>query len=512
MGEAALIQSLRDAQAYPHDCGEIQLIETHISWVLLTGIYAYKVKKPVEFGFLDFHTLAKRHYNCTEEFRCNTAFAPEIYCGVEAIVRDEAGKIKVGGIGDIVEYAVKMRQFDHHMQLDILLDKGQLKCPMIRAFARDLAKVYSRAPRLSGEATFEIREMILEPVLENLKTLERAQASKKYHASLGELRTWSIDTYDSLSSLLAERVRDHWIRERHGDLHLSNLVLTENGVRAFDCIEFSQRLRQIDAINDIAFLFMDCAVRKRSDLAYAFVDAYLDATGDYAGSRLLRFYSVYRSLVRAKVAVLKLDQTFDPSAAERVAAHIEWAAHAADRPTGGLTLMCGISGSGKSWIAQRLASSLGAIRIRSDIVRRQLDALDVNTSLGSGIDRGLYSATNKEAVYKRLAHLSTELFASGENVIVDATLLTRSDRAAFRAIAQARNRPCNVVLCEAHPDILKQRVTQRLDAKVDPSEATPAVIDRQLEIYESPLYEEQVVYVRTDEDVDIAKISADLLR
>ncbi|MFT4564763.1 MAG: aminoglycoside phosphotransferase family enzyme [Gammaproteobacteria bacterium] len=392
----------------------------------MTGGFAYKLKKPVGFGFLDFSTLEKRHYYCDEECRCNAFFAPEIYCGVVAVTIDENDRIEVGGSGEIIEYAVKMRQFDDSKQLDHLLERDQLSGKMLRIFATDLASIYRSLPKLANGSIAGSADRVFARTCENFDTLENTLSAQTYTATLNGLKKWSVESYKRLSLHFDERACDGWIRERHGDLHLSNLIQTEQGIRAFDCIEFSVELRCIDAIDDIAFLFMDCAVRGPADLAYDFIDSYLETTGDYSGVCLLRYYAVYRSLVRAKVASLQLSQASNLDASAR---HIEWANTTATSSTGRITVMCGPSGSGKSWLAERLVPHLRAIRLRSDIVRKQLAGLESTQASASDLDGGIYTTASSEAVYSRLLELTDALITSGENVIVDATFLSGQWRA-----------------------------------------------------------------------------------
>ncbi len=509
MGQA-LVDALRKPDAYPHPCDEIRLFETHISWVFLTGEFAYKVKKPVDFGFLDFSTLPKRRFYCEEECRCNSNFAPELYCGVVCISVDPGGRFHVGDDSDVVEFAVKMRQFDDANQLDHLLERNQLDAQMLRRFATDIAAVYHDLPALTDDVAVNQRDRIIHPLCENFRTLVASPSTQDYRATIDRLRTWSVDTYEQLQAGFIDRARDGWIRERHGDLHLSNLVLTDDGIRAFDCIEFSADLRRIDAISDIAFLFMDCAVRDRQDLAYAFVDGYLEATGDYSGAQLLRFYAVYRSLVRAKVAALQLNQSFDEDATARLDKHIKWASNIVEQGVGTITLMCGVSGSGKSWLAAQLVAELPGIRIRSDIVRRQLAGLDRTQCSGSKLSGGIYKPEISKTVYARLLELTEELVTAGENVIVDATFLSRTDRAAFESLAAMHDSRCCVVLCEAPPDVLRQRVIQRLTDGDDPSEATTAVVENQFNKFEEPGPGERTIHVGTAREVDIPAIAARL--
>ena len=505
-----IVDALHEPRAYPHECTNIRLVETHISWVFLTGEFAYKLKKPVDFGFLDFSTLTKRRYFCEEECRCNSIFAPEIYCGVVPISLDADGHYHVGGGSNVVEYAVKMRQFDDNNQLDHLLERGQLDGQMLRQFAKDIAGIYRDLPKIVDDPNASREDRILHPLCENFRSLLGVQAAQDHAATLAQLRRWSIEMYEQLRDVFSERVREGWIRERHGDLHLSNLVLTANGIRAFDCIEFSNELRQIDAVADIAFLFMDCAVRGRDDLAYTFVDGYLDATGDYSGARLLRFYAIYRSLVRAKVAALQLAQSFDDGVAKRLDRHIAWAHKTVNSPPGQIILMCGPSGSGKSWLAERLVPYLPGIRIRSDIVRRQLAGLDRTQASGSDLDSGIYKPAIGKAVYARLLELTADLIRVGENVLVDAAFLSSANRATFQSFAREQGCECFVVLCAAPSDVLRRRITERLASGDDPSEATLAVLDRQLESFDQPGTDEQTIRVCTDHEIDVQQIVAQL--
>jgi aminoglycoside phosphotransferase family enzyme/predicted kinase len=506
-----LVTALCDRLAYPHPCRDIRLVETHISWVFLTGEFAYKLKKPVNFGFLDFSTLQKRRYFCEEECRCNSTFAPDLYLGVVAIGLDANRQYRVGSDADAIEYAVKMRQFDDSYQLDRMLDRDTLTAPMLRQFANDLAAIYQTLAPLSDSSSLGCADQILAPVIDNFDALDGLSASRLYAKNLARLRQWSMTMHEHLSDLLDERAREGAIRERHGDLHLSNLVQTDAGILAFDCIEFSPPLRKIDAINDIAFLFMDCAVRNRQDLAYSFIDSYLESSGDYPGIRLLRFYAVYRSMVRAKVAALRLEQTPDSDAAQRLKQHINWADETISAATGQVVLMCGPSGSGKSWLAKRLAPHLPAIRIRSDIVRREFAGLDRTESSSSDLDSGIYTPTMSENVYMRLLALTRGLIDSGETVIVDATFLSAKHRATFQTWAETSRCRCVVVQCEAPRDCLEQRVVDRLGARTDPSEATLEVLDQQLQGFEPPEDGEHTIRVRTDNEVDVAQLARQIL-
>ena len=501
MAEPGFVAALRDPRAFPHPCSHVRLIETHISWVFLTGEYAYKLKKTLDLGFFDFGTLEKRRHYCEEECRCNSAFAPELYLGVVAVRLAHDDRYHIGGAGRVVEYAVKMRQFDDRKQLDRVLERNALTPAMLKRFARSLAAIYAAlppVPRYTGSAG---ADRILAPMLENFLVLEGVAQARPYAPGLTRVRDWTAAMHERLRARFEERAVAGCIRERHGDLHLSNLVDTDEGIRAFDCVEFNPELRMIDAISDIAFLFMDCSVRGRQDLAYSFLDSYLEATADYPGACLLRFYAVYRSMVRAKVAALRLGQAFDQPTQRRLERHITWAGRTISAVAPTVVLMCGPSGSGKSWLAERLASLLPGIRIRSDIVRRE-------RAPGSPPGKGTYTTAATEAVYTRLLALMRELADVGEAVIVDATFLSAAKRAEFQGSAAAGGYECVVVQCEAPVHCLERRIAQRLASKADPSEATSEVLHRQLEFFEPPRLDERTIRVETDREIDLADLVA----
>jgi aminoglycoside phosphotransferase family enzyme/predicted kinase len=461
------------------------LIETHISWVLLTGEYAYKIKKPVDFGFLDFSTLQRRRHFCQEELRLNRRFAEMLYVDVVAITRDR-GAARIGGDGEVIEYAVRMRQFPSEMQLDRLLASGQMLSDELAQFGEELARVHAALPQCDASSAFGTAAAVLAPVRENFAQIRQSRFAAISKDVVGELEAWSERAHAALAAVFEQRRRDGYVRECHGDLHLSNLVRLGDATRAFDCIEFSESLRWIDVISDAAFLVMDCAVRARSDLAFTFLDAYLERTGDYQGGALLGFYLVYRSMVRAKVAALQAQRTDDAPLQQRFLAHLQFARDRALRPRAVVVLMCGLSGSGKSWIAQRLVQTLPGMRIRSDVERKRLADLSAQARTGSPVDSGLYSAQRTAALYDHLMGCAAALARGGERVIVDATFLTRTRRDAFRAAAAQAGAACVVVHCVAPRAVLEARIELRRAQQQDPSEATIEVLDAQTARYEAP--------------------------
>jgi uncharacterized protein len=513
------LAGLLGAEAYPHPSETPTLIETHISWILLTGTFAYKLKKPVHFDFVDFSTLERRGHFCREELRCNRAFAPSLYLDVVAVVRDEQGRVRMGGDGEVLEWAVRMRQFPSHCQLDRRLAAGALEPGVLREFGASLAAVHAIAPSMRCGAD-ELDVRVLDPMRDNFAALQALTGSVADHQHLAELRTRSEGDAQELQPLLESRLREGWIRECHGDLHLGNLVLLGESVVAFDCLEFNPDLRWIDPQSDVAFLYMDCLVRGRTDLGYAFLDGYLNVAGDYSGVRLLPFYALYRAMVRAKVAALResqraAEQTRQSAAtpAPSARAYLAWMDSRLSRQAGALVLMCGLSGSGKSYLAERLAPRLPAVRLRSDVARKVAAGLAVDASAASSVGEGLYRSEVTAAVYDHLAEVAVELLRRGEHVIVDATFLDGERRRRFLALAETVGSQATVLWCDAPLAVLRKRVEARAAAGGAASDADLAVLESQRRKFQAPA--EKVLRVDSGAEFDdraLAEIGRSLVR
>ncbi len=521
------LSALLSSAAYPHACAPIELVETHISWVLLTGDIAYKLKKPVRFSFVDFSTLDRRAHFCREELRCNRAFAPNLYLDVVPVTRSPNGGVQIAGEGDVLEWAVKMRQFPAQRQLDRLLAVDGVSLSMLRDFGARLALQHQALPSLKFAADADLQQAlqkrVVSPIEENFDSLRDQPLTKVQNQQLTLCAQAARADLAALHQRILTRLRNGFVRECHGDLHLSNLVGLEGGVTAFDCLEFNPNLRWIDTVSDIAFLFMDCLVRGRSDLGYAFVDGYADASGDYDGLVLLPFYAAYRSMVRAKVAALELAQIGDDpesrrGPARRLDTHLGWTARWYQRRTSAressgrplLVLMCGLSGSGKSYVATRLVPQLGALRLRSDVLRKAQAGLARDARSGSALDQGLYAAERVDAVYATLADLAILLLQAGETVILDATFLSAQRRQTLLEAAWSGKVPAVVLYCHASLEVLRNRVDSREATGDDASEAGLPVLEAQRRRFEEPEQPEPVMRIDTGADLDIANLAARL--
>lgn len=490
------LKGLLNPGAYSHACGEMVLIETHISWVILTGEFAYKLKKPVKFNFVDFSTLARREYFCREEVRCNRSFAPELYLGLGVVVETPDGVAMVRDPDEAVsplEWAVVMRQFDPEHGLDRLLSRGELTAAMLHDFGATLAARHAALPRLDGDAA-EVPRRIFGPVEDSFSEIANTGLAPIYQAMLAETHGLARALGERLRSRFDARITHGQVRECHGDLHLSNLALVDEKVTAFDCLEFNENLRWIDTMSDVAFLFMDCHVRGELGCAYGFLDGYVDASADYGGLVLLPYFAAYRSIVRAKVAALRWAQEDGAAAEARFLTHLRWADDWLKRPPGTLVLTCGLSGSGKSHLAGRLLGTLPAVRLRSDVARKSLAGLDVLADSDSPMEGGLYSAEFSARTFDHLAEVAGELLRAGENVIVDATFIERRLRERFTALGDEIGGGAWILYCDAPEAVLRERLAARTG---DPSEATGQVLDLQLGRFEPPGPDEPVIRVDT---------------
>lgn len=478
-GSAAFVERL--AAVLPGQ--PVRILETHISWVLLSGDFAYKIKKPLNLGFLDFGTLDKRRRACEDEVRLNRRLAPEIYLGVASIAGSPASPHLEGG-GETIEYAVKMRRFAPEAAFDQLDAQGRLEAAQIEAVAARLARfhLYDCA-RAGDDDAWGSPDAIWRPVAQNLEQIAPHLDASADRATLAALRDWSVRTHAELTPLMQARKRDGFVRECHGDLHLGNLAWVDGAPLIFDCIEFNAALRWIDIQSEVAFAFMDLMQRGHPDWAWLFLNVWLEHSGDYAGLALLGYYAVYRALVRSKIALLRaaqIDGAERDAARSDAQAHLELAA-ALTRPLPRwLQITHGFSGSGKTTVTRERMQSPGAIRLRSDVERKRMAGLDTQARSGSTLGGGLYAADATHRTYARLAELAGGALDAGWPVIVDATFTRRRQRALLREVAQARGVPFRILDLAAPHAVLRQRILARARAGTDASEADLAVLDHQI--------------------------------
>jgi aminoglycoside phosphotransferase family enzyme/predicted kinase len=507
--QAQLIRAMQSAAVFDHPADPIDVLETHISWVILAGDYAYKLKKAVNFGFLDFSTLQKRHFYCQEELRLNRRFAEQLYLDVVGIT-GSVTEPHINGTGEALEFAVKMRRFPQDCVLGELAARRRLLPEHIDEIVVLLAGIHATITRAGADTDFGRADNIHYWVLDNFAQIRTALQPEGVNPAAARLEDWCQQEFEGIRAYLERRRQNGFIRECHGDMHLGNLALVDGRITPFDCIEFNPQLRWIDVMSEAAFLMMDLLDRGYTGLAYRFLNGYLQRNGDYAGLCLLRYYLVYRALVRAKVAALRLAQS-TVQAASRAEARREFdgyiglATKWAETPRPFMLIMHGVSGSGKSWCAGRLTERLGAIQLRSDIERKRLYGYQADAQTGSGVQAGIYTQAASDRTYSHLADLAGSVISGGLPVIVDAAFLKVVERQRFEKLAKSLAVPFGILHMEADVHTLTARIEQRRQAGGDPSEAGIAVLKSQLATQE-PLLSSEL------EDVfNIENIAADSL-
>ena len=507
------ICGLLEADAYPHVVSGLRLVETHISWVFLTGEYAYKVKKPVDLGFVDFSTLERRKFFCEEELRLNSRTSNHLYLDIVPIGFVN-GKPKIG-LQPAADYAVRMRQFSDDARLDRRLEAGWLDAEDMRKIASLLASFHRQLPPRTGVDPALAAEQAGQPALDNFLHLEGDHISKESRRHINIIEAWTQDQAKSLIPVFEQRADEGFIRECHGDLHLANLFKQDGRIYPYDCLEFNPDLRWIDQVSDIAFLVMDLMARDRTDLAYTFLNTWLEQSGDYDGLAVLRFYLVYRCMVRLKVASIQTEQLHEDAQGEhaiKARQYLELARALTDTPDHPrMVLMHGFSASGKTYTSGKLITAMPAIRVRSDLERKRLHGIPRHqhpeSGIESGIESGLYSGAATEQTYMTLArHVETGLRA-GFNMIADAAFLKREWRSHFLDLALRLGAQASITECSTPIETLKARIRQRVAVGQDESDADIAVLEYQLAHFD-PLEDEErlplkVIRARHFQAVDV---------
>jgi aminoglycoside phosphotransferase family enzyme/predicted kinase len=476
---------------------DVSLIETHISWVLLTDRLAYKLKKPIRLPFVDFTSLAARKHYCEEELRLNARLAASIYLDVVPVCGARESP-HLGGC-EAIDYAVRMQRFPEDALLRNLVLHGRLRTEHLERFAQRLSAFHGEARVAPMPSEFGAPQQVLRAMNLALAGLADDHGAPRLEA----LRAWVTEHGALLRTAWIERQRRGAVRECHGDLHLSNVVLIDKELTAFDCIEFDASLRWIDVMSDVAFLTMDLKAHGRADLAFRFLDVYLQHSGDYAGVTVLRAYEVYRALVRAMVADLCARATAAAGAARAGPDYLACAEALASRSVDApprLMITHGLSGSGKSTVATGLMALAGAIRIRSDVERKRLFGLAaLQRSAAQNLD--IYTPEATRRTFDRLWNCARTTLQAGYPVIVDAAFLRRDERSAFRALATELRVPFSILHCHAAESLLRQRVALRETAGADASEANLIVLEHQLTLQEPLDDAERLAALEVDTEV-----------
>ncbi|MEA3419032.1 MAG: AAA family ATPase [Campylobacterota bacterium] len=488
--------------------GETELIETHISTIILSGNLVYKLKKPVDFGFLDYSTLEKRHKYALEEVRINQGFAPKLYLGVVSIT----GSIedpRIDGEGRVLDYAVKMRRFDQRDQLDNIVEQNGLEIKSMDKIAELVAHYHKAAVPVDAESDYGEPQRVLFPMQENFDLLQSITAKQALDTKLAAVKAWTYGQFDRLKPLLQRRKSEGLVRECHGDMHLHNMALHEGEPILFDAIEFNNYLNHIDVISDLSFLLMDLEYRGLIRHSRRLLNHYLELTGDYEGVGLLNFYKTYRAMVRAKVAALRIAQMTESDECsvvmDEVTGYIDQALSYIEKTDPFLAITHGFSGSGKSTCALMMVEQYGALRIRSDMERMRM----FEKSGTDGLKEGIYTLEATKATYIRLAEITRMIIQSGIPVVLDATFLKQWQRRLFWELTIEDDTPFFILDLQCDTEILRYRIKKRSSEGIDISEADLDVLEMQIRSAE-PLSAEEMEHCLVVDCSNMASMKRDI--
>ena len=497
-----LLRTMLNPGFYPHPVDQLEFIETHISQVFLTGQYAYKIKKAVNFGFLDFSDLQQRKFYCEEELRLNSRLAPGIYLEIIPITESH-NQLMLNGDGNCIEYAIKMKQFDQAGLLSHLIKDKRLNIEHIHQLAEVIASFHQAINRLDRSSPLGDPNEIIKPVMHNFELL-RPIINTAQLTTLTEIEDSSLLLHQQLSHVFNGRKQQGFIRECHGDLHLGNITLIDNNVVPFDGIEFNDSFRWIDTMSEIAFLLMDLEDHQKPDYACEFINHYLEITGDYHGLQVLNYYKLYRAMVRAKVTGLRLQQLNSSTDeyhhdADELNNYLQLAMGYCQLEKGSIIITHGISGSGKSWLANQLKNNINAIVIHSDKERKRRFSNQPD----------LYSDNITEKVYEHLLATANDIISAGYNALVDATFLSPEHRQQFKHAADKLDVEFYILNCIADKSILESRLQLRSKENNSMSDADINILHKQLENYQ-PLTDKEQVYtidIATEDKIDFKEIT-----
>jgi aminoglycoside phosphotransferase family enzyme/predicted kinase len=472
-----LIAGLSDSRAYPFQCDRVDVRQTPSSILFFAGDRVYKVKKAVDLGFLDFTTLARRLFYCQEEVRLNSRLSPEVYLGVVAIAPGPDGGLRVAALGGpAIEYAVEMKRLPERDMLDRRLDAGEVDDAMLDALTDRLIKFHREAPTGPGVNQFGQPDAVAAMVLGNLDEAARyAAKAGTLSAGLHRLLERAARGFlEARRDLLAARVASGRIREGHGDLHAGNICITAEGIVIYDCIEFSPQFRCGDVARDLAFLIMDLEERGQRGPAAHVTNRYATLAADGDLETLLPFYKAHLACVRGKVNAIT---AADPGVAEperpdaRRASFRYFSLAGAYGLPPSLVVTCGLPGSGKSWLADRVARPLDAAIVRSDVVRKRLAGIAPTLHPTGPEAEALYSARSSQRTYEAMVQEAQAALAGGRSVVVDATFPQRLSRATFARLAESRRAPFVLVHVTAPEPVVAQRLRRRPDLPEEVSDA-----------------------------------------
>lgn len=461
----AMIQVLLEPGVYPEPTDSIELMQTQMSFVLLAGDYVYKIKKPVNLGYLDYTTLEKRHFYCRKEVELNRRLCPDTYLGVVAINRHQ-GCYSINGGGEVIEYAVKMRRLPQEFMMDILLAENRVSLEMVACLAKKVAAFHRQAETGGEIDEFGGLETIVHNTEENFSQTEKYFGRAISQHQYRKIRDYTRNFIKDDAALFQERVEEDYIRDCHGDLHTAHICF-ENSICIYDCIEFNDRFRYGDVASEVAFLAMDLDHHGRADLSRSFVDSYIAFSRDEGLRKLLNFYKCYRAYIRGKVACFKLDDPYisdeeRAKALEDASGYFDLA-YSYTMPKTTLFITSGLVGSGKSVLAQALAGRLGLVVISSDVTRKRLASIPETEHRFEKFDADIYSPEFSRKTYDTMFAEARSILGEGGSVIIDASFIKSRERQRARRLAEETGARFFVLGCTLNERLTRQRLAQRLE-------------------------------------------------
>ncbi|MBN1142494.1 MAG: AAA family ATPase [Deltaproteobacteria bacterium] len=488
MDEETLHQALLRKEAYPEATETIQFRETHASRLYLTDGHVYKIKKTVNFGFLDFSTLEKRRHFCQEEVRLNRRFSPDTYLGVVPLRQSGAG-IRFDGPGETIEYAVVMKRLPEERMLDqLLISHPATLAREMERLARFIAAMHRAAPQPEHGGLPPDLETVAANWRENFQQTEPFAGQTIPAEGLAAARSRVSAFLEAEAPLLRRRQQQGFVRELHGDLHSEHVCLTDP-IQIYDCIEFNRRFRISDILADLAFLLMDLESRNRRDLAALLLQSYRNQIECGAGAeRLIPFYKAYRAWVRGKVASLAMvqhregEEEFDRRRI-RASHYLNLAMGYLAPPA--LILTCGLMGTGKSVFARELAAATGMAWLRSDAERKELAGIDPGAKVAVSYGSGLYSSAMSDRTYQSLLEKAERSLEKGASAVIDASFSKRRHREPFFQLGRKLGVPVLLAHLSCDRATLLERLRLREESGQDISDGRRELLDSQARAFEA---------------------------
>lgn len=484
------VKGLLRPEVYPHPVAEIKLVQTHISYVFITGDFVYKIKKPVNFGFLDFTTLEKRKHFCEREVVLNKRLSPEIYLGVEPVTTD-GKRFFINGPGEVIEYAVKMRQMPQYRMMDVLIKDNKIDQRIIDRIVQKLVPFYAQAatgPEIDfyGEIP-QVRFNIEENFAQTEGYIGRALTRERFET----IKSYSLSFFEKKVDLFQERIKSGKIRDGHGDLYSANICIADD-VYIYDCIEFNERFRYGDVACDIAFLAMDLDFHRLGDLSGYFIDRFVELSGDRSLIDVLDFYKCYRAYVRGKIhsfsadskEIGEEDRGRSLSTARKYFALAYRYAGGKRKPV--LLVFFGLIAGGKSTMAKVLGKKLNIVPLNSDEIRKKMAGLAPTERRLEPFGQGIYNADFSRSTYTRLREEAAARLEMGESVILDASYKDRAERMALIQMAEELDIPYCFVYCHCPEEETKARLERRRKNRKAVSDGRWEIYMKQVETFDRP--------------------------